>query len=89
LKPDVELAHIGLGAALGDKGDWDGAIAEFRDVTRLKPEEAGAHFNLGLALEGKGQLQASLAEYQKAYELAPNDQHIRGKYERMQKQLNK
>ena len=28
LNPNNDMAHVNLGVALGNKGDWDGAIAE-------------------------------------------------------------
>jgi Flp pilus assembly protein TadD len=57
LQPDAGAhadAHNNLGAALKGKGDWDGAISEFRTALSLQPDDAWAHFGLGLALEMKG-----------------------------------
>jgi tetratricopeptide (TPR) repeat protein len=77
LTPDDAVAHYDLGNALGDKGDWDGAIKEYGEAIRLKPEFAIAHFNLGLALEHKWDRQSAVAEYCRTLELQPGNGKIR------------
>ena len=46
--------HLDRGSVLADKGDLDGAIAEFRQALQLKPDDVDAHYNLGIALHSKG-----------------------------------
>ncbi len=77
------------GEALGKKGLWVGAIAEYREAIRLKPDDAEAHNSLGRALEHKSDRQAALDEYRKAYDLDPKNATFQGDYERLLKELNK
>ena len=51
-----------------DKGDLDGAIAEYREALRLNPNDETAHNNLGFALEHKHNFREALQEYRTAYE---------------------
>jgi len=46
--------HYSLGNALAEKGQYDAAIAEYREAIRLKPHYAEAHNNLGMALKRSG-----------------------------------
>jgi tetratricopeptide (TPR) repeat protein len=57
---------------LVQKGDVDGAIAEWREAARLDPQYAPPHANLGEALESKGDAQGAIAAYEKFLSLAPN-----------------
>jgi len=52
LNPDDESAHSNLGLELGQKGDWDGDIAEELEALRLNSKDEITHTNLGGALEG-------------------------------------
>jgi tetratricopeptide (TPR) repeat protein len=54
-----------LGLRLEEKGDLDGAIAEFRKAIKLDPKIADIHANLATALQKKGleeEAQRELAE---------------------------
>jgi len=64
-------AHTNLGLALGEKGDLDGEIAEYREAIELDPKDASAHTNLGIALREKGELCEAVAAYRRAVELDP------------------
>ena len=55
-----------------NKGDLDGAIAEYREALRLNPNDDEAHFNLGVALGKKGDWDGAIAEYREALRLNPN-----------------
>jgi Flp pilus assembly protein TadD len=48
--PNWAEAHYNLATALGRKGDWDEAVAHFREAVRLQPKLAAAHEALGAAL---------------------------------------
>ncbi len=65
-KADDAKAHFDRGMALGDKGDLNGAITEFREAIRLKPDYAEAHYNLGVAFAHKGDLDGAIAELREA-----------------------
>lgn len=71
IRPDSARGHTNLGAALHDKGDLDGAIAEQREAIRLQPDNAGAHTNLGEVLRLKGQLDEAIAAHREALRLEP------------------
>jgi len=88
LSPNSDKAHNNLGAALGDKKDWDGMMAEERETLRLNPNNASAHYNLGYALEHKHNPQEALQEYRMAYELNPQDPDYRKAYERLAKKTH-
>jgi tetratricopeptide (TPR) repeat protein len=64
-------AHNNLGLALRDKGDLDGAIAEYREAIRLDPKYAAPHNNLCDPLWKKGDLDRAIAECQEAIRLDP------------------
>jgi Flp pilus assembly protein TadD len=74
--------------ALGNEGDWDGAIAEYREALHLNPNNGNAHYFLAMALERKGNNEEALAEYRAAHELAPQNPLYRQGYERLLRQVN-
>src|SRR5262249_7933646 len=61
LRPDIGLAHNGLGLALAAKSQLDEAIECHREFVRIKPGSELAHRNLGLALREHGQFREALA----------------------------
>jgi tetratricopeptide (TPR) repeat protein len=69
-----EVVHNILGTTLGDKGQVNEAISEFREAIRIKPDYGQAHYNLGYALFTKGQLDKAMAEFQEAIRLKPDYQ---------------
>jgi Flp pilus assembly protein TadD len=71
---------------LGQKGDRDGAIAEYREALRLNSSNPLAHYDLGVALEKKGDLAGALQEYRAAYELNPQAPPYRRAYVRLSQQ---
>jgi Flp pilus assembly protein TadD len=73
LKSDEAQYHRKLGDGLLEKGDYDGAIAEYHEALRLRPDEPEAHNNLGVALGRKGQLDAAIAAYREALRLRPDE----------------
>jgi Flp pilus assembly protein TadD len=66
------LAHLNLGSALDEKGQFDEAIREFQEAVRLKSGYAQAHNNLGVALVRKGQIDEGISQYQEAIRLKPD-----------------
>jgi tetratricopeptide (TPR) repeat protein len=73
--PRNVAAHNGLGNALRDRGDLDGAIAAHREAIRLAPRLAFAHNNLGNVLWAKGDLDGAVAAYKEAIRLDPKFVH--------------
>jgi formylglycine-generating enzyme required for sulfatase activity/Tfp pilus assembly protein PilF len=60
------LGYVGL-----EKGDWDGAVANFRAAIAIQPDVAGLIFNLGVAYERRGDLTEAAKCYRKAIALDP------------------
>ncbi|MBI3845444.1 MAG: tetratricopeptide repeat protein [Planctomycetes bacterium] len=73
VRPRSLPARNNLGNALRDKGDFDGAIAEHREVIRVQPDRAMFHSNLGRELQAKGDFGGAVAEFKWAIRLQPND----------------
>jgi tetratricopeptide (TPR) repeat protein len=71
VRPGCVAAHNNLGNALRDRGDRDGALAEFREAIRLDPKLALPHINLGNVLADRGDLNGALAEFRQAARLEP------------------
>ncbi|MBI4518622.1 MAG: tetratricopeptide repeat protein [Deltaproteobacteria bacterium] len=72
LDPDSAPAHQAMGGLLYEEGNWDGALAEFREALRLQPRSAAAHGGLGNALQSKGALTDAIREYRRALALNPD-----------------
>jgi Flp pilus assembly protein TadD len=68
---DDAVLHFNQGLGLQQKGDLDGAIAEYRTALRLDPNQVAAHYNLGVALRGKGDKEEATRELQDYIRLAP------------------
>ena len=68
---DCRMAHENLGSAKLDKGAYDEAIAQFREVLRLKPDYAEAYVNIGVALRKQGRTDQAIEALSRAVELQP------------------
>ena len=64
-------ARMALGAALGEMGHWDEAVAALREATALSPRSAPAHYNLGSALERAGRTEEARSAYREAVRIDP------------------
>jgi tetratricopeptide (TPR) repeat protein len=58
-------------AELGEKGQYQLAIAEWRELLVTNPDDARVHNNLGTALEKCGRYTEAIPEFEKALELNP------------------
>jgi len=72
-KPADAAGHVNFGDALSGKGDYDGAIAEYREALRLDPKSAEAHVGIGAALSRKGKWKEVIPEEAEALRLDPNN----------------
>jgi TPR repeat protein len=61
-----------LGNARYNKGDLDGAIAEYRTAISQQPNDPETHEGLGNALDDKGDHDGAVAEYRTAISQRPN-----------------
>ncbi len=68
---DNFMAHNGLGLALSQKGDIEGAIHEYRQSVKIKPYYLDAHYNLGNALYSGGHYDEAAAEYRTCLRINP------------------
>ncbi|HKA60626.1 MAG TPA: tetratricopeptide repeat protein [Gemmatimonadales bacterium] len=71
LVPESAEMHNILGSALADKGEFDRAIAEFREALRLEPDSASAHENLGLALASHHAPEEAVVHLRRSVQLDP------------------
>ncbi len=56
---------------LGEKGETEASIAEWRRALEMSPDDAKAHNNLGIVLWRRGDLDEAVTHYLKALELKP------------------
>ena len=61
-----------VASELGDKKEYDAAIAKWNEALALSPEDAKAHNNLGVLLETLGRTAEAMAHYQKAMDSEPD-----------------
>ncbi|MGB7250814.1 MAG: tetratricopeptide repeat protein [Phormidesmis sp.] len=64
-------AYLNLGALLKQKGDFDGAIAQYEAAARLDPTQPIIYFNLGVVHRTRGYLEPALRAYEYAIALDP------------------
>lgn len=64
-------AYNNRGVALSQKGDRDGAIADYDQAIRLDPKLASAYNGRGLAWSNKGDLDRAISDYDRAIRLDP------------------
>ena len=72
VNPRSAMAHNNLGLALANQGQFEAAIAHYRQALCLRPDYVYTHNNLGLALANQGQLEAAIAHYTTALQLQPS-----------------
>ena len=70
------VAHINLGIALADQGNFQQAITHYTEALRIEPNSfpnsSLAHYNFGLALASQEQLQEAIAHYTEALRIHPS-----------------
>ncbi|MFO0171390.1 MAG: tetratricopeptide repeat protein, partial [Aphanizomenon sp.] len=71
LNPKLAIAYNGLGNALYNQENLDGAVAAFQKAIDIDPKYAKAYYNLGIALFEQKKLDAAVAAFQKAIEIDP------------------
>jgi tetratricopeptide (TPR) repeat protein len=64
--------HVNLGSVLGNQGDLDGAIAEYREAVRLRPDYDLAHYWWGIVLFRQGQLDEAIEHFSRTLEINPD-----------------
>jgi tetratricopeptide (TPR) repeat protein len=66
------LRHDAVATLHLDAGEFDEAIAEYRESLRLNRESAPTHYNLGYALSARGRRDEALAEFEEALRIDPD-----------------
>jgi len=62
-----------LGLAYGNAGQYEEAIASYKEAIRIKPDDADAHYNLGVTYGESGQYEEAIASYKEALRIKPDD----------------
>jgi Flp pilus assembly protein TadD len=70
--PDNGAAHTGLGLALIDRKDWNGARETLTRALELSPSSATAYSALGVCLDRMGEHDGARAAYRSAIALHPH-----------------
>jgi tetratricopeptide (TPR) repeat protein len=63
--------YLEQGVALSQKGDWDGAIADFTHVLAIDPQSSAAYSDRGAARQSKGDLDGAIKDYTQALAIDP------------------
>ncbi len=66
------LAHNNLASVLAKRGQYEAAIAHYRQALQIQPNYAGAYDGMGAALADRGQLVQALAYFRAALKLQPD-----------------
>ena len=75
--PESAELHNVLGITLATKGNFDEAIAEFREALRLEPDSARTHWNLGAALASRGAREEAIEHLRRSVQLDPDNGQAR------------
>jgi tetratricopeptide (TPR) repeat protein len=75
--PKYAGAHVGLGNIMLNKGDLDGAEANYRAALAIDPGDGGIQFNMGLVHERRGDLAGAEEWFRKGVAMAPTNTNIR------------
>jgi tetratricopeptide (TPR) repeat protein len=70
--------YCNRGVTKQQKGDLDGALADYSRAIDLNPHGATAYNNRGLVKVAKGDLDGALADYNRALEITPRNFEIHG-----------
>ena len=73
VRPGNAVAHQNLGHALKAKGDFDGAVVEFKEMIRLDPKLPWAHHWLVDTLITTGEVDWAVAYYEEAIRRHPSE----------------
>jgi tetratricopeptide (TPR) repeat protein len=74
LHPEISDVHRSLGEALGQQGEKQRALEEFRTAIQLSPRDADGHYDLGRMKLEDGDTAAAIPELEAAAQLSPNNE---------------
>ncbi len=70
--PGYAAVYYKLGVASANRGQFDEAIAAFREALEIKPDYVEARNNLGAALQSQGRIDEAMVQYRTALEIKPD-----------------
>jgi spermidine synthase len=73
--PESADLHNLLGIALAEKGQFDGAIVQFREALRLDPDSAKTHWHLGAALASQNAREEAIGYLRRSVQLDSGNGH--------------
>src|SRR5262245_17139890 len=71
--PAAAVRAFNLGVEKHERGDLDGAIADYTKAIEIDPRFGDPYQNRGVARRAKGDLDGAIADYSKAIEINPRD----------------
>src|SRR6267378_173670 len=71
--PTTAADYVNRGIEEHQKGDYDGAIADFTKAIEIDPRAADAYMARGDARKNKGDLDGAITDYTKAIEIDPSN----------------
>jgi tetratricopeptide (TPR) repeat protein len=75
--PKYAGARVNLGNTLLEKGDLDGAEANYRAAIAIDPDAGGTYYNMGMVYDKRSDLAGAEEWYRRAVALAPNNGYYR------------
>ena len=69
-----DIAHSNLAQSLFQEGDWDEAVAHYREAIRINPKYANHYNNLGAVMVHQGKIDEAIGQYRMT--LALNPSHV-------------
>lgn len=72
INEELARRHFIKGLEQRKKGDFDAAVASFKEAIRYKPEDALTYYHLGRAYYKNGQLDAAVGSFKEAIRLKPD-----------------
>jgi S1-C subfamily serine protease/Tfp pilus assembly protein PilF len=76
LKPDMAMAHDGLGMVLSNQGKLREAIAQYKNAAKVDPADWVAYQSAGMASSMLGEHEKAIAFFDQALKLQPNRAHL-------------
>jgi tetratricopeptide (TPR) repeat protein len=71
ITPESSLVHCNLGLALEKRGDFEGAIQNYRTALKTNPASALAYHNRGHAYNSLGDYKKAIEDFNRAIEIKP------------------
>jgi len=70
--PESDIVHYNLGLTLEKRGDFEGAVQNYRQALKTNPASSDVNYNLAGLLARGGESEEAIRHYQRALETEPN-----------------